>query len=157
MTSSSVIFQLLVRILTRDSELRSTGSGTPVCSLRLASNTRRRDAGGGWVELLLVAATVESPAYLRGLLRALGADEHLLVRLEAEPATLRSRVVEREPEGWSGLAKLIGASQELDGRIARLDGVHLALSTEGQRPEAVAAQMRAALPAKLFRNPPHEP
>ena len=27
--------------LTRDPELRSTGGGTPVCSLRIASNTRR--------------------------------------------------------------------------------------------------------------------
>jgi single-strand DNA-binding protein len=36
--------------LTRDPELRSTGGGTPVCSLRIASNTRRRDAGGEWVD-----------------------------------------------------------------------------------------------------------
>jgi single-strand DNA-binding protein len=35
--------------LTRDPELRSTGSGTPVCSLRVACNTRRRNgATGDW-------------------------------------------------------------------------------------------------------------
>ncbi len=36
--------------LTRDPELRTTPSGTSVCSLRLASNTRRRDASGEWVD-----------------------------------------------------------------------------------------------------------
>jgi single-strand DNA-binding protein len=34
--------------LTRDPELRATGSGTPVCSLRIACNTRRRSASGEW-------------------------------------------------------------------------------------------------------------
>ena len=35
--------------LTRDPELRSTGGGTPVCSLRIASNTRRKNqATGDW-------------------------------------------------------------------------------------------------------------
>jgi single-strand DNA-binding protein len=36
--------------LTRDPELRSTNSGTPVCSLRIASNSRRKDASGNWVD-----------------------------------------------------------------------------------------------------------
>ena len=36
--------------LTRDPELRSTASGTSVCSLRVACNTRRKDASGEWVE-----------------------------------------------------------------------------------------------------------
>jgi single-strand DNA-binding protein len=36
--------------LTRDPELRTTGGGTSVCSLRLACNTRRRDASGEWVD-----------------------------------------------------------------------------------------------------------
>jgi single-strand DNA-binding protein len=36
--------------LTRDPELRSTSSGTSVCSLRVACNTRRRDASGEWVD-----------------------------------------------------------------------------------------------------------
>src|SRR3954467_2177391 len=34
--------------LTRDPELRSTGGGTSVCSLRIACNTRRRSAQGEW-------------------------------------------------------------------------------------------------------------
>ena len=36
--------------LTRDPELRNTGGGTPVCSLRIACNTRRKDNTGNWVD-----------------------------------------------------------------------------------------------------------
>ena len=36
--------------LTRDPELRSTNSGTSVCGLRIACNTRRKDASGNWVD-----------------------------------------------------------------------------------------------------------
>ena len=36
--------------LTRDPELRSLPSGTSVCSLRVASNTRRKSADGEWVD-----------------------------------------------------------------------------------------------------------
>jgi single-strand DNA-binding protein len=36
--------------LTADPELRSLPSGTSVCRLRVASNTRRKDASGEWVE-----------------------------------------------------------------------------------------------------------
>lgn len=42
---------VLVGNLTRDPELRHTPSGTAVCSLRLAVNTRRKDgASGEWIE-----------------------------------------------------------------------------------------------------------
>jgi single-strand DNA-binding protein len=36
--------------LTRDPELRNTPSGTSVCSLRVACNTRRKDSSGNWVD-----------------------------------------------------------------------------------------------------------
>jgi single-strand DNA-binding protein len=36
--------------LTRDPELRSLPSGTSVCSLRIACNTRRKDESGQWVD-----------------------------------------------------------------------------------------------------------
>jgi single-strand DNA-binding protein len=37
--------------LTRDPELRSTHGGTAICHLRVASNTRRKDAASGeWVD-----------------------------------------------------------------------------------------------------------
>ena len=36
--------------LTRDPELRSIPSGTSVCSLRIAVNSRRKDQSGQWVD-----------------------------------------------------------------------------------------------------------
>jgi single-strand DNA-binding protein len=36
--------------LTRDPELRSTGSGTSVCGMRIACNTRRKDSSGNWTD-----------------------------------------------------------------------------------------------------------
>ena len=36
--------------LTRDPELRNTPSGTAVCSLRVAVNSRRKDQTGQWVD-----------------------------------------------------------------------------------------------------------
>lgn len=36
--------------LTRDPELRALQSGMSVCSLRIACNTRRKDASGEWVD-----------------------------------------------------------------------------------------------------------
>jgi single-strand DNA-binding protein len=39
---------VLVGNLTRDPELRQTPSGTSVCSLRIAVNSRRRDESGQW-------------------------------------------------------------------------------------------------------------
>jgi single-strand DNA-binding protein len=41
---------ILTGNLTRDPELRSLPSGTAVCSLRVACNTRRKDASGEWVD-----------------------------------------------------------------------------------------------------------
>jgi hypothetical protein len=102
-------------------------------------------------ELLLVAATVEADEDLRALVDVVGADEHVVVRLEAEPETLRRRIVEREPEGWSGLGELVVASQRLGPVIAGLDGIALALSTEAQRPAAVAERIRDRFPTPLRR------
>src|SRR5512133_2317306 len=39
---------VLVGNLTKDPELRHTPSGTAVCKLRLAVNTRQKDANGNW-------------------------------------------------------------------------------------------------------------
>jgi single-strand DNA-binding protein len=41
---------VLVGNLTKDPELRHTPGGTPVCSLRIAVNSRRRDESGNWVD-----------------------------------------------------------------------------------------------------------
>lgn len=48
--AASVNRVVLVGNLTRDPELRHTPSGVPVCSLRIAVNSRRKDESGQWVE-----------------------------------------------------------------------------------------------------------
>ena len=55
---------VLVGNLTRDPELRHTPSGTAVCSLRLAVNTRRKDESGQWTDKPNYFAThrVERPS-----------------------------------------------------------------------------------------------
>ena len=99
--------------------------------------------------LLLVVATVESAAELNGLLGALGADETAVVALRAAPATLRRRIVEREPEGWSGLDALVAATERIATAVDALDGVALVLSTEDEAPPAVARRIRDAFPRAL--------
>jgi single-strand DNA-binding protein len=50
MAATNINRVVLTGNLTRDPELRNTPSGTSVCSLRIASNTRRKDASGSWVD-----------------------------------------------------------------------------------------------------------
>jgi single-strand DNA-binding protein len=48
--AASINRVVLVGNLTKDPELRHTGGGTPVCSLRIAVNSRRRDESGQWTD-----------------------------------------------------------------------------------------------------------
>jgi single-strand DNA-binding protein len=49
--ASSINVVVITGNLTRDPELRSTGGGTPVCDLRVAVNSRRKDGQTGeWVD-----------------------------------------------------------------------------------------------------------
>ena len=105
-----------------------------------------RETGHG---LLLVAETLESDEDVAQLRHAVSADEYFLVRLEAQPATLVERIIRREPEGWSGLSGLVEHTQQLAVSMRAVQGVDLVLSTEGQRPDAVAERIRAALPNQL--------
>lgn len=51
MAATNINRVVLTGNLTRDPELRSTGGGTSVCSLRVAVNTRRKDqTTGEWVD-----------------------------------------------------------------------------------------------------------
>jgi len=113
-----------------------------------------RDAGH---DLLLVAQTIETDDDRARLMAAIGADQCFLVRLEAAPATLATRIIEREPERWSGLPGLVAHSQELALSMPALRDVQLVLSTEGERPEAVAERIRAACPGELRGAPPPRP
>ena len=50
MAATNINRVVLTGNLTRDPELRNTPSGTSVCGLRIACNTRRKDASGQWVD-----------------------------------------------------------------------------------------------------------
>jgi single-strand DNA-binding protein len=50
MAATNINRVVLTGNLTRDPELRNTPSGTSVCSMRLAVNTRRKDAQGQWID-----------------------------------------------------------------------------------------------------------
>ena len=102
-----------------------------------------RDAGH---TLLLLAHTLETRRRHRTA-GGLDADDTVLVPLEAQPQTLVERIIEREPASWSGLPGLVEHAKELAITMPDLAGVDLVVSTEGQRPEDVAARIRAALPA----------
>jgi hypothetical protein len=104
-------------------------------------------------ELVLVSEVIDSASGLSAVLAAVGADDHLLVRLDAAPDTLRERIVGREPPGWSGLAYLLGYTEDTLGSLAELAGVHLALDTETLEPEDIAARIRSARPDRLTRSP----
>jgi hypothetical protein len=105
-----------------------------------------REAGR---RLVLVAQTLETDDEAEQLFAAVGADEYFVVRLEAEPATLVERIVQREPAGWSGLDQLVEHAQDLAATMPALDRVDLVVSTEGASPEDAAAHIRAAGPPEL--------
>ena len=50
MAATNINRVVLTGNLTRDPELRSLQSGMSVCSLRIATNTRRKDQSGQWVD-----------------------------------------------------------------------------------------------------------
>jgi single-strand DNA-binding protein len=50
MAASNINRVTITGNLTRDPELRSLQSGTPVCKLRVAVNSRRKDQSGQWVD-----------------------------------------------------------------------------------------------------------
>jgi DNA polymerase III delta prime subunit len=99
--------------------------------------------------LALVAEVIESPGHLRDVLAAIEADAHLLVRLQATPATLQDRIVAREPPTWSGLPHLLAEAGAFATSQPELEGVHLVLDTERHDSPELARRIRAAWPEVL--------
>ena len=95
-------------------------------------------------DLLLAAATVESPEYLRELLEAIGCDSHLLVCLHARPETLIRRIRERETIPWSGLEAMIERTPALQEAILALPDADLTLDSEAATPQELAVTIRSA-------------
>ena len=113
--------------------------------LRVWGDLHRRDGH----DLLLVAEVIESTTHLSDVLASVGADDHLLVRLEAARETLRRRIVTREPPGWSSLDWLLNYTNKSAVALAGLDGVHLVLDTERLQPPQVAERIRTTRPDRL--------
>jgi shikimate kinase len=103
---------------------------------------RAYEAAGS--ELILVGATATSAGYLAALIAAIGAEDRLVVRLEADPATMRERIREREPAEWSGLDELVGRVDEIARASRALEAVDLVCSTENTCAFAVAERIRRA-------------
>jgi len=83
---------------------------------------------------------------LSALLLALAATEQLVVRLDANAATLRQRIVDREPPEWSGLPQLVEATDGIARASRLLDDVDMTCSTEEASPIEIADRIRAASP-----------
>ena len=100
-------------------------------------------------DVLICGEVVESGEHLAELLTAVGADEHLLVRLEAPRALLRQRILAREPTDWSGLEYLLAETEPLAVALEQLDGVHLSLDSARMSPNEIAARIRSERPDRL--------
>jgi Mrp family chromosome partitioning ATPase len=104
-------------------------------------------------DLLLFADPIETDVELHELLDAASADGHALVRLDADERTLRERIVDREPAGWSGLAGLLERSSAIKARMAALPVAHLVIDTDAHDASACAALIRSVWPDVLEAQP----
>lgn len=99
-----------------------------------------REAGH---RLLLVAQTLDTDADVAELLDAMGADEVFLVRLEAKPASLVGRFIERRAPSWSGLRGLVAHPRELAETLPGLTDVDLSSAPRANVPRT---SQRASAP-----------
>jgi chloramphenicol 3-O-phosphotransferase len=100
-------------------------------------------------ELVLLGEVVESPEHLAELLGAVGADDHLLVRLTAPYMLLRQRILAREPVEWSGTEHLLEETKRWVELVDRLEGSHLTIDTVRTGPLEAAARIRSERPDRL--------
>ena len=94
--------------------------------------------------LLVVAEVIESETHLAEVLDVLGADDYLMARLHANVATLRERIIAREPDGWFGLDYLLDEMQRLHTTMPSLECVHVVLDTEHLTVQQITESIRAA-------------
>jgi len=87
--------------------------------------------------------------HLDDVLAALGAHDHLLVRLDAALETLRQRIIAREPPAWVGLEDLLDETPKLQVELIRLDGVHTVVDSKDLNLTQIVAQIRSARPDML--------
>jgi chloramphenicol 3-O-phosphotransferase len=93
----------------------------------------------------LVAATVETAAELRQIVRATRADRPLVVCLSASPEEAAIRIAERESDRWPGKPRLIAHAREQAGVVPGLAGVDLIVKTDDRLATEVAAELHAEM------------
>jgi GTPase SAR1 family protein len=96
--------------------------------------------------LLIVGATATSAEYLAGVVAAIAPDDYSVARLDADPETLRERIVAREPADWSGLPELLDQVDRLAATSRSLADVHAAYPTRDATPRGVATSIRDTFP-----------
>jgi hypothetical protein len=104
--------------------------------------------------LFVIAEVIESATHLADVLAALDADDYLLVRLHASEATLRARIIAREPDGWFGLGHLLDEMQHLLKTMPALGGVHVVLDSDQLTVGEITESIRAARADVLIDGPP---
>jgi hypothetical protein len=100
-------------------------------------------------QLLLLGEVVESAEHLANLLDAVGAGDHLLVRLTAPYMLIRQRILAREPVEWSGTEHLLEETRRWVERVDAMEEAHVTIDTVRTGPLEAAARIRAARPERL--------
>ena len=93
MAATNINRVVLTGNLTRDPELRSLPSGMSVCSLRLASNTRRKTNGGDWEA---------KPNYFDVTVRGAQGENCARFLAKGRPVAIDGRLEWREWDGENG-------------------------------------------------------
>jgi single-strand DNA-binding protein len=125
MSASNVNVVVITGNCTRDPELRYLPSGTAVCELRVAVNSRRKDASGEWVD---------KPNYFNVVVFGARGESCATYLAKGRPVAIEGRLDWRE---WQ--AKDTGAHREAVGIIAasvQFLGAKSEGAAEAQAPES---------------------
>lgn len=95
--------------------------------------------------LFLIAFTAERNGEIEAVLRAAGAEGHLVACLAAPAELLADRLARREPDDWPGKAGLIEHARELAAAAPGLKGIDLILDTAGRDAGSVARELLEAM------------
>ena len=144
--AASINRVVLVGNLTRDPELRHTPSGTPVCSLRLAVNTRRKDESGQWTD---------KPNYFDITVWGQQGENCAQYLAKGRPVAIDGRLEWREWEAQDGAKRqaveVVAESVQFLG--GRQDGESLRTCLRARRPaRAAATTSRPPRPTTTFRS-----
>ena len=118
MAATNINIAVITGNLTKDPELRSLPSGTPVCDLRVAVNSRRKDQSGEWVD---------KPNYFDVTVYGPQGENCATYLSKGRPVAVEGRLDWREWEGQDGnkrqAVKIIANSvQFLGGRGDAVEG-----------------------------------